>query len=84
VIKYNFRYRGPFEYDKFKLNIFQFSNEVKYMAKVVKDGDLNLLDSKSSRLEELFNNLTSENGLMQQLLVLGMKTEQRGIADYGY
>lgn len=28
MIKYNMRYRGPYEYDKFALNIFQFSNAV--------------------------------------------------------
>lgn len=28
MITYNFRHRGPYEYDKFILNIFQFHNEV--------------------------------------------------------
>ena len=29
MITYNMRYRGPYEYDKFVLNIFQFLNQVK-------------------------------------------------------
>lgn len=28
MIHYNMRYRGPYEYEKFVLNIFQFANEV--------------------------------------------------------
>lgn len=28
MIHYNMRYRGPLEYDKFILNIFQFHNEI--------------------------------------------------------
>lgn len=28
MIAYNMRYRGPMEYDKFILNIFQYSNEI--------------------------------------------------------
>ena len=33
MILYNMRYRGPFEYDKFVLNIFQISNEAKSLTK---------------------------------------------------
>lgn len=29
MITYNMRYRGPYEYDKFVLNVFQFLNQVK-------------------------------------------------------
>ena len=28
MIFYNFRYRGPYEYDKYVLNVFQYSNMV--------------------------------------------------------
>ena len=28
MINYNIRYRGPYEYDKFILNIFQYSNAI--------------------------------------------------------
>lgn len=32
MIIYNMRYRGPFEYDKFCLNILQFYNEVQHLT----------------------------------------------------
>lgn len=28
MINYNMRYRGPYEYDKFVLNVFQYSNAI--------------------------------------------------------
>lgn len=79
MIKYNFRYRGPFEYDKFVLNILQFSNEVKYLCEAIENGDLNLLNEKNNNMNKLFDQLTREDGFMQQMLALGIRTEQRGI-----
>lgn len=37
MILYNIRYRGPYEYDKFILNIFQLNNEIKRLQKEFND-----------------------------------------------
>ena len=36
MILYNFKYRGPYEYEKFVLNICQFLNEMKDIQDAVK------------------------------------------------
>ena len=55
MIKYNFRYRGPFEYDKFVLNILQFHNEVRLLNEQLIDNDsaANLLELKQE-LDDIF------------------------------
>ena len=79
MIKYNFRYRGPFEYDKFVLNILQFSNEVRYLKDAITNGELNLLNEGNSELKALFDRLTTEDGLMNKLLKMSMRLEQKGL-----
>lgn len=73
MIKYNLKYRGPFEYDKLLLNVLQLSNEVKYALQAVSDGELNLLDENNTELKELHEQLTSENGLLSEFLKLKLK-----------
>jgi hypothetical protein len=75
VIKYNLRYRGPLEYDKFLLTILQFCNEVKYLEKGLDKGDLNLLVKDEDKFNKIMNGLIGEDGLMQKLAALKLKTE---------
>lgn len=43
MIKYNMRYRGPYEYDKYALNILQFHNEVNRISdKLTRDSNSSL------------------------------------------
>ena len=72
MIKYNLRYRGPFEYDKFILSIFQFSNEVKLLQESVINGDLALLKADHDKTGKILNQLTGEKGIMQKLLALNL------------
>lgn len=81
MIKYNFRYRGPFEYDKFVLNILQFSNEVRYLEDAITNGELNLLNEGNTELKALFDRLTTEDGLMNRLLKMSMRLEQKGLTN---
>ena len=76
MIKYNFRYRGPFEYDKFILTVLQLANETKRLRKELAEGDLNLLAKQNSNLNNLFNSLADENGLLDELLRLRLKIER--------
>lgn len=76
MIRYNLRYRGPFEYDKMILNILQLYNEVKYLQQSIEDGELNLFNEKNNNLKELFNSLTAEKGMLSDILKLRLKIEE--------
>ena len=52
MIVYNMRYRGPYEYDKFILNVFQFHNEMIDLEKTV-NSDYTSLASNKKLLEKL-------------------------------
>lgn len=72
MIRYNLRYRGPFEYDKFILSIFQFSNEVKLLQESVINGDLALLKVDHDKTKKILDQLTNEKGIMQKILALNL------------
>lgn len=55
MIKYNLRYRGPFEYDKMVLNTLQYDNEVKSMLRKIKTGDYALLNKENNNFENQLN-----------------------------
>ena len=52
MIVYNMRYRGPYEYDKFILNVFQFHNEMIDLEKAVNSDNASLA-SNEKLLDEL-------------------------------
>lgn len=55
MVKYNLRYRGPFEYDKMVLNTLQYDNEVKSMLRKIKTGDYALLSKENNDFENQLN-----------------------------
>lgn len=55
MVKYNLRYRGPFEYDKMVLNTLQYDNEVKSMLRKIKTGDYALLNKENNDFENQLN-----------------------------
>ena len=52
MILYNFKYRGPYEYEKFILNIFQFLNEMKDIQDTVEAETSNGLVATAQNLKE--------------------------------
>lgn len=42
MITYNMRYRGPYEYDKLILNVFQYHNDILRLAHEIGDGTAGL------------------------------------------
>lgn len=79
MILYNYRYRGPYEYDKFVNNILQFSNEVKRLETKLLDSDYGQLKTVLVDLDQLVGigkpssevkSITGENCLLQQQLLL--------------
>lgn len=75
MIKYNLRYRGPFEYDKLILNILQFSNEVKLLKNNLNSNEKNSLDEYSAAVDNIYESLASENNIMSELLKIKFKME---------
>lgn len=75
MIKYNLRYRGPFEYDKLILNILQFSNEVKLLKNNLNATGKDSLDEYYAAVDNIYNALMSENNIMSELLKIKIKME---------
>jgi hypothetical protein len=70
MIHYNFRHRGPYEYDKFILNVFQFHNEVIMLHGQIfqqgSDDASELLDLKKA-FDENFELLVGEDSMSNQI-----------------
>ena len=69
IIKYNLRFRGPYEYDKYVLTAMQFHNETKRLMKTVKSGADALL-SKDSGINRIYEAATAPDSTSTQILNL--------------
>lgn len=70
MITYNFKHRGPYEYDKFVLNIFQFHNEVVLLhGHIFQEGadDKDELISMKNKFDEYFDERIGEDSLSNQI-----------------
>lgn len=70
MILYNYRYRGPYEYDKFVNNTLQFFNEVKLLENKLLKKEYSQLQERFEELNSLIDNLTGENCRLQQQLLI--------------
>lgn len=70
MITYNMRYRGPYEYDKFALNILQYINLVKDIASSVNKNAENNLVSKSEKLTKYIDNI---DNIQHELFIMSIK-----------
>ena len=53
MILYNIRYRGPYEYDKFILNILQLNNEVNLAINEINNDTMNVLNLNIQKLNKI-------------------------------
>ena len=68
MIFYNMRYRGPYEYDKFVLNVFQYCNlinEIKHDTKGT--SSFKTLHDLQQEVDILFDNTTGIDGFSEQI-----------------
>lgn len=73
MILYNMRYRGPFEYDKFVLNIFQIHNEVKMLVRKFNENEEgNLLDIYKD-INQIYESLTDKDSNGMKILLMEHK-----------
>lgn len=70
MITYNMRYRGPYEYDKFALNILQYINLVKDITNSVNKNAENNLVSKSEKLTKYIDNI---DNIQHELFIMSLK-----------
>lgn len=73
MILYNYRYRGPYEYDKFVNNILQFFNETRFMEDKLLSKDYSQLQDNIKELDDILNSLIGENCKLQQQLLISEK-----------
>lgn len=64
------RYRGPYEYDKFALNILQYINLVKDISSLVNKNAENNLVSKSEKLTKYIDNI---DNIQHELFIMSLK-----------
>ena len=64
------RYRGPYEYDKFALNILQYINLVKNITSSVNKNAENNLVSKSEKLAKYIDNI---DNIQHELFIMSLK-----------
>lgn len=70
MIQYNMRYRGPLEYDKFILNIFQFHNEVQeLLVKRMENpaSPQNTFTALQTKVNDTYNTVAGNNSLSERL-----------------
>lgn len=70
MIAYNMRYRGPYEYDKFALNILQYINLVQDIIYSANKDTENNLVSKSKKLATYIDNI---NDIQHELFIKSLK-----------
>lgn len=76
MINYNIRYRGPYEYDKFILNVFQYSNAIyDFENDLGEDGAYTTMNEIGNLVDSMFEQATQEKGFSDQvyktLIMLG-------------
>lgn len=70
MILYNIRKRGPYEYDKFILNTFQLTNEVKRMERNIEENDTSELMQQAKVMDALFESDTQVESQLHKLLLV--------------
>lgn len=68
MILYNYRYRGPYEYDKFILNTLQLINETDMLEETLLDNEFGTLDTILKQLDDYIEVLTGDDSILQEQL----------------
>ena len=68
MINYNMRYRGPYEYDKFILNIFQYSNAIyDFENDLTENVSYTSINELSNTVDSIYNHIIKEDGLSDNI-----------------
>ena len=66
MIHYNMRYRGPYEYEKFILNVLQYSNNAHDFSSEVNGLEYETLKEIQDNVTDLYNKSTGAYGTSEQ------------------
>lgn len=72
IIPYQYRYRGPYEYDKHVLNAMQLHNAVANITKDISDGGNNSLQILSDEIDEQLLSAAERN---QEIIINWLSAE---------
>ena len=75
MILYNFRHRGPHEYDKFILNVMQLHNEVALLEERLEREDINQLATVVTDFNTTLEALTGSDSFTAEMLLLSYQFE---------
>lgn len=73
MILYNIRHRGPYEYDKFVLNIMQTYNEVKRLLDSFNINSSSKLMEKKKAIDTYMDEMSDVDGVLEELLLVRHK-----------
>lgn len=73
MILYNIRHRGPYEYDKFVLNIMQTYNEVKRLLDSFNINSNSKLMEKKKAIDTYMDEMSDVDGVLEELLLVRHK-----------
>lgn len=79
MITYNHKYRGEFEYEKFALNILSFNNIISNIKEIELEGNngsVTTLKSIHNELNEFFNSITGNNGILEKSFLSIIKEKE--------
>lgn len=79
MIFYNNRYRGPYEYDKFMLNILALHNMLESLKTIEIQGtaeDIITLKSVHSEINDIFTIFTGNKGISENAFLLAIKEKE--------
>ena len=79
MITYNHKYRGEFEYEKFALNILSFHNIISNIKEIELEGNngsVTTLKSIHNELNEFFNSITGNNGILEKSFLSIIKEKE--------
>lgn len=68
MINYNIRYRGPYEYDKFILNVFQYSNAIyDFENDLTENSTFTTINEIKETVNSIYNHIIKEKGLSDSI-----------------
>ena len=68
MIFYNFRYRGPYEYDKYVLNVFQYSNMVNdFINDINNTATWKTLYDLNNEVDSIYNKTIGDGGRSDEI-----------------
>lgn len=70
MILYNYRYRGPYEYDKFVINTLQLSNTAYYLEKQFRENQYKYITEFDEKAKAYLSEITGVDSRLHELMLI--------------